>query len=116
MRVVNRTAISVTASQPYIEWTHTTDADAARGTLTIGRAKPYGSAFLLPEFELEEDVLEWMEDNVSWIFELQLSAWTEDDTTWPAARDLKMFREWFHVEVLSLVVDVAEDEIEGEEL
>src|SRR5262252_8338699 len=110
MRVVNRTAISVTGAQPYIDWTRQTDADATRGTLTVARAKPYGSVFLLPEFELEEDVLEWVEENASWLFELQLSTWTDDESAWPAPRDLKTFREWFTVDIHSVVVDAGEDD------
>jgi hypothetical protein len=116
MRVVNRTAISLIGAQPYIDWTRQTDADAARGTLTVTRAKPYGSAFLLPEFELEEDIQEWVEENASFLFEFGLSAWTEDEASWPVRRDLAAFREWFRIEIHSIVVDMADDEIEGEEL
>ena len=116
MRVVNRTAISVTGAQPYIDWTRQTDADVDRGTLTVARARPYGTAVLLPEFELEEDVQEWVEENAVWLFEFQLSAWTDDEASWPQTRDLKTFREWFRVDIHSIVVDVADNEIEGEEL
>ena len=116
MRVVNRTAISITGGQPYIDWTRQHDADVDKGVLTVVRAKPYGSAFLLPEFELEEDVHDWVEENAGWLFEFQLSAWTDDESSWPATRDVKTFREWFRVDVLSVVVDVADDEIQGEEL
>ena len=35
---------------------------------------------------------------------------------WPAARDLKTFREWFRIDIHSVVVDVGDDDIEGEEL
>jgi hypothetical protein len=93
-----------------------TDADFNRGAVTVPRAKTYGSAFLLPEFDLEEDLQEWVEDNATWIFDFQLSAWTEDEATWPATRDLKTFREWFRVDIHSVVVDVGDDDIEGEEL
>jgi hypothetical protein len=116
MRVINRTAVTIVGAQPYIDWTLKTDADANKGSVTVARAKTYGSAFLLPELELEEDVQEWIEENALWIFEFQLSAWTEDESTWPATRDVKMFRDWFRVDVHSIVVDVADDEIEGEEL
>jgi hypothetical protein len=116
MRVVNRTAITVTGAQPYIDWTRTKDADANKGMLTVARAKPFGSAFLLPEFELEEDLQEWVEENAAWLFEFQLAAWTEDESAWPATRDLNTFRQWFRIDVHSVVVDVADDEIEGVEL
>jgi len=116
MRVVNRTAISITGAQPYVDWTRQTDAEANRSTLTVARAKPYGTAVLLPEFELEEDILEWVEENAIWLFELQLSAWTDDEASWPATRDLNTFREWFRIDIHSVVVDAGDDEIEGEEL
>lgn len=116
MRVVNRTAVTILGAQPYLDWTRSRDADFNRGTLTVARTKSYGSAFLLPEFELEEDIQEWVEDNFDWLFEFQLSAWTEDESAWPATRDLPTFRQWFRIDVHSVVVDVADEEIEGEEL
>jgi len=116
MRVINRTAVTILGAQPYIDWTRKRDADFAKGTLTVARTKGYGSAFLLPEYELEEDIQEWVEDNYAWIFEFQLSAWTEDEAVWPVERDLKKFREWFRIDLHSVVVDVADDDLEGEEL
>ena len=116
MRVLNRTAVSIVGGDPYVAWTRQTDADTDKGLLTVRRAQVYGSAFLLPEFELEEDVLEWVEDNAEWIFEVQLAAWTEDRSTWPETRDLATFRRWFRIDVHTVVIDAADDDIEGEEL
>ena len=116
MRLVNRTAISIVGSQPYINWTRQTDSSVERDTVTVARATPFGTAVLLPEFELEEDVQDWVEENAVWLFEFQLSAWTDDESAWPATRDLKTFREWFRVDVHNVVVDVADTDIEGEEL
>ena len=116
MRVINRIAIGVVGAQKYVDWTRQHDADVDRGALVVTRAKPYGSAFLLPEFELVEDVQEWVEDNFCFIFEFQLAAWTDDESAWPTVRDLETFREWFLVDIHSVVVDIAEDDIEGEEL
>src|SRR5437764_7209672 len=116
MRVINRTAVTITGAKPYVDWTVRTVADVNKGVITVARAKLYGSAFLLPEFELEEDVLEWVEENADWLFEFQLDAWTDDRSVWPATRDLKTFREWFSIDIHSVVVDVSDDEIDGEEL
>jgi hypothetical protein len=116
MRVLNRIAVSIIGKQPYLDWTRKHDADANKGLLTVARAKPYGTAILLPEFEVEEDVQEWIEENASWLFEFQLSSWTEEESTWPQGRDLKRFREWFRVDIHTTVVDEADDEIEAEEL
>ncbi|HKB13255.1 MAG TPA: hypothetical protein VKD69_21470 [Vicinamibacterales bacterium] len=118
MRVVNRTAVTITGAQPFLDWMRRTDSDGTAGgvSVVVPRAKTYGSAFLLPEFDLEEDLLEWVEENAPWLFEFQLAAWTEDQSTWPATRDLKTFKEWFRIDIHNVVVDVADDEIEGEEL
>ena len=116
MRVVNRTAVTLVGAQPYIDWTRQHEADTDRGLLTVARAKVYGSAFLLPEFELEEDLQEWIEENSGWLFEFQLSNWTSDESAWPADRSLQAFRTWFRIDIHSIVVDVADDDIEGEEL
>ena len=53
---------------------------------------------------------------MTWLFEFQLAAWTEVESTWPATRDLRTFKEWFGVDIHSVVVDVGDDDIEGEEL
>jgi hypothetical protein len=118
MRVLNRIAVGIMAKQPYIDWTRRHDADASKGQLTVrvATAKPYGTAILLPEFEVEEDVQEWIEENAAWLFEFQLSSWTENESAWPQTRDLKTFREWFRIDIHATVIDEAEDEIEGEEL
>jgi hypothetical protein len=116
MRVINRIAVTITGGPPYAQWTLAHDAAGAKGMLTVARARPYGTALLLPEFELEEDVQEWVEENFSWLFEFQLGAWTDDESSWPAARDLKTFREWFRIDIHNVVVDVSDDDIDGEEL
>jgi len=116
MRVVNRTAVTIVGAKPYTDWTLTRESDAFKGTLTVARARTFGTAILLPEFDLEEDVQEWVEENWQWLFEFQLAAWTADESAWPEPRDLKTFREWFRIDIHNVVVDVGEDEIEGEEL
>ena len=70
----------------------------------------------MPEVDYEEDLQEWVEENFAWIFEFQLSAWTADESAWPTDRNLSMFKAWFSVDLHSVVVDVADDDIEGEEL
>ena len=116
MRVINRTAVTVIGAKPYLDWTREKEPGFNQGALAVVRARTFGSAFLLPELELEEDVREWIEDNAEWLFEFQLAAWTEDESTWPVTRDLKTFREWFRVDIHNVVVDVAESDIEGEAL
>jgi hypothetical protein len=127
MRVVNRTAITLAGQQPYLDWMHGRDqqfppleradqASRSAPALVVASARAYGAAILLPEFDNEADVLEWVEENHEWLFQMQLSAWTEDEDAWPQERDLTMFKAWFEVNIHTVVIDAADDEIEGEEV
>jgi len=116
MRVVNRVAVTVVGADPYVVWTRTRDADFNRGHITVARTRPFGTAYLLPEDASEEDLQEWVEENFDWIFEFQLSQWTADESSWPQNRDLPTFRAWFRVDLHSVVTDIGDDDIEGEEL
>ena len=80
------------------------------------RTRPFGSASCCPKVDYEEDLQEWVEENFAWIFEFQLSKWTSDEIDVAAGRDLQMFRAWFRIDLHNVVVDVADDDIEGEEL
>lgn len=69
MRVVNRIAVTITGAKAYMDSTRQHDADAAKGTLTVARVKPYRTAFLLPEFELEERATSKLSANGSAAYE-----------------------------------------------
>jgi hypothetical protein len=133
MRVINRTAVTLSGQQPYQDWMNNRDAafprieakgdgDAEAASppispaLFIQPSRAYGPAVLLPELGDEADVLEWVEENHAWLFDLQLSAWTEDESTWPQERDLQMFKAWFTVNIHTAVIDAGDDDIEGDEL
>lgn len=116
MRVVNRTAVTIVGADPFVQWARSRDADFNRNQLTVARTKTYGTAFLLDEVDFEEDLQEWVEDNYAWMFEFQLSTWTADESAWPQDRDLAMFKSWFRIDLHNVVVDVPDDDIEGEEL
>src|SRR5712671_1409205 len=79
MRLINRTAVTVVGAQPFIDWTMQRDAAFAADAITVVRTRPLGIAYLLPEFDQEEDLHEWVEENYGWLFEFQLSTWTEDE-------------------------------------
>lgn len=46
------------------------------------------------------------------IFEMELSGWSIDENLWPKKRTFKIFREWFEIELHSMVFDSGDDEIE----
>jgi hypothetical protein len=42
--------------------------------------------------------------------------WQRDENTWPQKRDFKTFKEWFEVEVHSVVLDTVGGEIFDDEI
>ena len=114
MRLLNRTGITIRPKQPYLDWANSfTDGGP---TLQVAHARTYGTAFLLPETEFEADIESWVEENATWLFEFQLSAWSEDESLWPGDRSVGQFDAWFEIEIHDAVVDLAEDELEAEEI
>jgi hypothetical protein len=87
MRVVNRTAVTITGNRSSTDARHS--ADFNRGAVPW-RAKAHGSAFLLPEFDLGEDLQEWVEENAAWLFDF--SSPGRRGETWPQNRDLDVPR------------------------
>ncbi len=46
---------------------------------------------------------------------MELEAWERDPMNWPTDRSYDVFREWFDVEIHSIVVDTADDAMNWEE-
>lgn len=111
VRSVNRAVMIVKARQPYIHWAKGVDAEAA---LSFHECRGDGSAFLVPEFEKEEDFRAFIKSNYRMIFEHELEAWMRDESVWPRKRSYRMFEDWFKIEIHDLVFDLGDDEIEIE--
>lgn len=75
-------------------------SDNGRETLAI---EP--NVFLIPESEEIEVTDELLEPHWKAIFQELLEAWCTHRKSWPHPRSLAMFREWFHIEYCSLVLD-----------
>ena len=45
------------------------------------------------------------------IFERELDGWHTDDTAWPKRRTLATFKQWFTIEMHSMVEDLCSDEL-----
>ena len=51
-----------------------------------------------------------LKKNYQEIFEEELEAWMRDDTCWPEDRSFKVFKKWFHIDLVAMVVETADDE------
>lgn len=72
------------------------------------------AVYLVPEISTGEGETPPLEDYFEKIFEIELEAWSTDESEWPALRDFKTFMDWFDVQGESIVVDLGTGEIEIE--
>ena len=112
MYVVNRSALIVKLKKPYLDWINYV-SDPHKYTLeTINREH---HVFLIPEHDTEDALEEIIEEMYMEIFDHELESFSRDRTLWPKKQNLAMFREWFDVQVHSMVLDACEEEIMEEE-
>ena len=68
--------------------------------------------FLIECAEAQESILR---RHFARIFEEKLNAWHRLPADWPQKRTYEMFRQWFHVRLVDLVVDLEERPIVQDE-
>lgn len=110
MKEIDRSILTVRVKQPFLDWLHSLpDSDPVRYTLDeVNRDQ---SAYLLPEYEDDNQMEYLLEKYFKQIFEEQLNGWWLDADAWPPRMDLKMFKEWFDVEFHSVVFDLVDKPI-----
>ena len=107
MSFLYRVALRITRLQSYNDWATNLDDDGA--DLRTHLEEHRRTVYLGPEADkpsLEGLLEEFWEE----IFELELAAWMEDSSSWPAPRTREMFNEWFEVELTDTVVDLVPEE------
>lgn len=108
MEYVNRSLAVIKPRQPFFDWLKSTpdwDLDLTLETLRVDC-----TALLIPEFEEPEGAVGYIDDMFEQIFDMELASWSEDTATWPQKRNLRMFWEWFDVELHSMVIDATDGE------
>jgi len=103
MTMINRCILIVKAKQPFLLWLQSLPDPA---NLTLQQINRDNAAYLLPAYEDDNDRKKLLRRYSNVIFEEQLSGWWQDETDWPARRDMKTFTQWFDVEFHSVVLDV----------
>jgi hypothetical protein len=101
---INRSAVLVTPRAPFLEWAE-----------QHGNGVPYPvgedrTAYLLPSYDMESELEGILKHYYDLIFESELEDWMRDQSTWPKDRTYALFRQWFDVEVDSVVIDLVAGE------
>jgi hypothetical protein len=108
---LNRRVVVVRARQPFEEWAKGVDESAEDA---YDSKEGWTNAYLIPDFEDEEESWKWLEENCDTIFEIELNSWFMDPKAWPEDRRWEVFREWFEVELIELAWDLVDEPLSSE--
>ena len=101
MEILNRSAITVSAKQPFIDWANSLTPEFPMESKVLGESHTY---LTNPDFE---DAEKHLKKYFKAIFEEELEGIWTDANEWPQKRDFKTFCEWFHFEISDWVQDLS---------
>jgi hypothetical protein len=110
--MVNRSLLVIRPKEPFIQWLKNLPEPSE---VTVEECGQDATAFLIPDFEDDEERDEIITEFFPVLFDEALLEWWSDEKDWPKHRDLKMFYEWFQVDFHSLVLDLGIDPLSSEE-
>ena len=103
MQSIDRLVAIIKPRQPFLEWLKSLpDWDLE---MSLEELRDDCTALLIPEFGNNEEAKGHIETNYQVIFEMQLNSWYTEPTMWPEKRSLVVFRQWFDIEIHSIVID-----------
>jgi hypothetical protein len=102
--MLNRAALIVRPAAPYLEWAAGLDGSGLppdpEGERTV---------YLLPKVGDDEEAEEVLRLVYAAVFENELAGWYTLEDDWPKNRTFEMFKQWFKIEVHSVVEDLSAD-------
>ena len=108
MRLINRHAITVKGKQPFIDWINSTKENPQDKDYSVDDVNQEPHIFLIPSYEDLEATRKYIKKSKPKIFEYMLNGWYTLETSWPKARNAKVFDQWFDVEYASMLNDLEE--------
>lgn len=103
---LNRTLSMMRARKPFLTWMLRSWGDAEGLTLADLRSRP--TAVLVPPFEEEFEVRDWIVDNASALVQVALQDWFVPPELWPEVLDADTLTRWFDLELVECVWDLVD--------
>lgn len=104
--MLNRSVLILRPAEPFLAWARALDssdlAPDPSGEQTV---------YLIPEYATDQDAEQFLRVAHRELFERQLDEWHTDETAWPADRSWAAFKEWFDIELHSVVEDLVAREL-----
>ncbi len=106
--MINRGVVVVYAREPFREWLQSLPNPCH---LTLEEINEDRTAYLIPEFEDEQEQEKALKKVYVTIFENELADWWTREDDWPRKRDLRTFRKWFEPRFHGIVEDLVPGEL-----
>lgn len=103
---INRNAILVKAKKPFYDWINYVDPEFPLFE------NEEGTVYLVKEMDTNTKIENWLKKNYDQIFKNELNDFHTDENDWPQKRTYRIFKEWFSVEISSMIVDLQDKPIE----
>ncbi len=107
---VERSVVVIKPKKAFLDWVNTVFTEIPK-PLNLDELQIDCNSYLIPEVEEIEDGINFIDDKFEDLFELELSSWTEDKSLWPKNLNLKMFWEWFDVQISPTTIDLSHNDI-----
>ena len=111
--VVERSIVVLKPRQPFLEWINTKLAISNETLLDLASIRIDCNSYLIPEVNEIEDGVAYVDEIYEALFQMELASWSEDQSLWPKELGLKMFWEWFDVEISPTLIDLTEEDNEA---
>lgn len=106
---LNRNLVLLRARRPFLTWLLRKWDDARGLTLAELRARP--TALLVPPFEDEASVWDWLEDHAFAFGHVALQDWFVPPELWPPDLDFEVLERWFDIELVECLWDMVDGEL-----
>ena len=100
---INRNAITIRARKTFFDWINSVFPEDEPV-----EENQENNIYLVREMDSNDIVLNWIKKNFDSIFINELNDWCTDEKDWPKNRTFKMFKDWFEIEISSMVLDLEE--------
>ncbi len=114
MGLINRYALILRPKEPFVGWANGPEKDP-REHQTLEEVREDPVVYLIPDMEWPGPTMDWVFENFDYFFKSQLAQYWTDVKLWPQNRSVQMFKEWFDIEVFSVLDNVVEEAIEEDE-
>lgn len=95
---IDRHAIVIKPLDPFFNWLNALDPENPVNEVDES------NVYLIDDHI--DEVEKWLKKNFDRFFQIELSDWITDDSKWPMRRTYKMFRQWFSVDISTMVYDM----------